>query len=227
MTIRAASRRAHQRFCEIEGWMEVRNSRGTSTQHHITYELQLDDGGILRTRISRPANTEQYGKSLWTHILADQLCITEAEFWECVDKGNPPKRATHVWPPTAKTLPARLAYQLVKMLKLTNEEIAELSLEEALELMEEYWGRPREFEERMPDVLVSDVGYSQDPTDEVRAVLIPALDMLTSEQKIVISLRYFEGLDDSAIAVILGTPTHSVSASASSALATLKTALAT
>jgi len=142
MTDRAASRREHQRFCEIEGWTEVVNARGKPTQHHITYELLLGDGRILRTRISRPANTDTYGKSLWSHILDDQLHVSVGEFWECVDNNNPPERTPAPDKPDAAVLPANLAYQLVHTLHLTNEEIAELTLDEAVQRMTEYWAQP-------------------------------------------------------------------------------------
>lgn len=142
MTDRVASRREHQRFCEIEGWTEVLNARGKPTQHHITYELLLGDGRIFRTRISRPANTDTYGKSLWSHILDDQLHVTDEEFWECVDNNNPPDRAPVTEKPDVVVLPASLAYQLVHTLQLTNEQIAELTLEEAVQRMTEYWAQP-------------------------------------------------------------------------------------
>jgi len=142
MTSRAASRREHQRFCEIEEWQEVRNSRGTPTQHHITYELLLGDANVLRTRISRPANTDVYGKGMWSHILGDQLHVTETEFWECVDNKSLPTRTPVAERPDSLTLPAQLAYQLVHSLKLTSAEIASLTLEEALRLMAEYWAQP-------------------------------------------------------------------------------------
>jgi hypothetical protein len=142
VTDRAASRREHQRFCEIEGWTEVLNARGKPTQHHITFELPLGDGCIFRTRISRPANTDTYGKSLWSHILDDQLHVTDEEFWECVDNKNPPGRTPATEKPDVVVLPASLAYQLVHTLQLTYEEIAELTLGEALERMTEYWAQP-------------------------------------------------------------------------------------
>ncbi len=141
LTSRAGSRREHQRFCEIEGWQEGRNSRGKPTQHHITYELLLDDASVLRTRISRPANTEVYGKSMWSHILSDQLHVTEAEFWDCVDNKNPPRRNSAPGSSDSITLPAQLAYQLVHSLKLTNAQIASLTLEEAMRLLAEYWAQ--------------------------------------------------------------------------------------
>lgn len=142
MTDRVASRREHQRFCEIEGWAEVLNARGKPTQHHITYELLLGDGQVMRTRISRPANTDRYGKSLWSHILDDQLHVTVEEFWECVDNKNPPKRGPASDKPDAAVLPASLAYQLVHTLQLTNEEIAQLTLDDAVRLMTEHWAQP-------------------------------------------------------------------------------------
>ncbi len=142
MTDRAASRREHQQFCEVEGWTEVLNARGKPTTRHITYELPLGDGRVFRTRISRPANTDTYGKSLWSHILEDQLHVTEEEFWECVDDKNPPDRMPVTQKPDAAVLPASLAYQLVHTLQLTRDEIAELTLEDAVQRMTEYWARP-------------------------------------------------------------------------------------
>ena len=142
MTSRVASRREHQRFCEIEGWQEVRNSRGKPTQHHITYEFLLGDGSVLRTRISRPANTEAYGKGMWSHILDDQLHVTEAEFCDCIDNKKPPQRTSDVERSGTVTLPAQLAYQLVHSLKLTNSQISSLTLEDAIKLLTEYWAQP-------------------------------------------------------------------------------------
>ena len=139
---RVASRREHQRFCEIEGWTEVRNARGKPTQHHVTYELPIEDGSILRTRISRPTNNDTYGNNLWSHILADQLHVTPDEFWNCVNNGSPPGRAPTAGNSTSAMLPASLANHLVHTLHLTSQEIADLSLEEAVRRMAEYWAQP-------------------------------------------------------------------------------------
>lgn len=141
MSRRAASRREHQRFCGIEGWTEVLNAKGKPTEHHITYELRLGDGRVLRTRVSRPANTNTYGTSLWSHILDDQLQVTEAEFWACVDDKQKPVRAAVASAPEGVALPASLAYQLVNTLHLSNAEIASLTLEQAVAKMNEHWAR--------------------------------------------------------------------------------------
>lgn len=143
MSGRAASRREHQRFCEIEGWTEVRNARGKPTQHHITYELSLPDGRVLRTRISRPANTETYGAGLWSHVLDDQLDVSEDEFWDCVDDGNAPDRGTAADEVPQNALPASLAYQLVHTLGLSDAEVAAMTLDEAVVRMQEHWSQER------------------------------------------------------------------------------------
>ena len=143
MTRRAASRRDHQKFCETEKWSEVRNARGKPITHHLTYELAVPDGRILRTRISRPANTDTYGASLWFHILSDQLCVTEDEFWTCIDSGKPPGRTGRVDDIVAVTLPAGLAWQLVHTLGLTTSEIEAMTLEDAVSRMSQYWSQQR------------------------------------------------------------------------------------
>lgn len=138
----AASRRDHQRFCEIGEWAEVKNERGKPTRHHITYELELPDGRVLRTRISRPANAAVYGPSMWVHILTDQLDVTEDAYWECVEGRRPPRRAAVVAATPTNSLPLSLARQLVDVLHLTSEEVGALSLEEAIARMQEFWSRP-------------------------------------------------------------------------------------
>jgi hypothetical protein len=46
--------------------------------HHVTYELDLPDGRILRTRISHPPGRTTYGpSSLWAHVPRDQLQVSE------------------------------------------------------------------------------------------------------------------------------------------------------
>ncbi|CAB4347024.1 unannotated protein [freshwater metagenome] len=142
MKRRAATRREHVRFCEVEGWRQVQSARESANNHHLTFELALDDGRVLRTRISRPPNNDSYGKALWSHILRDQLCVTQSEFWKCVDDGIAPVRSSSGSAPPSAALPAGLAHQLVHVLKLSSAEIAKLSLEEATVLMNQHWSTP-------------------------------------------------------------------------------------
>jgi len=140
----AASRRDHNRFCKTEGWDEVRNARGGKVEHHITYELTLSDGRILRTHVSRPADNTAYGLSLWKHILSDQLDVTEAEFWACVRDEQLPDRGAVAVEPPAQALPAGLVYQLIHVAGVLEDEVARMSLERALEVMNEFWSRPQD-----------------------------------------------------------------------------------
>jgi len=119
----------------------VRDSQGTGT-HHVTYELHLHDGRILRTRISHPPDRSTYGKSIWAHILRDQLDVSEAEFWACVqDKVKPDRGEPRV---PAEALPAELVHLLITRLGLSDPEIAKMSKADAIARMQEYWSRPPE-----------------------------------------------------------------------------------
>ena len=138
----AASRRQHQQSCDREGWDEVKNARGKPVQHHLTYELRLADGRVLRTRISRPANNDCYGASLWTAILRDQLDVTEDQFWDCVDRGVKPSRPDQDSQVPSTALPASLVHQLLHTLGLSEEHVATLSKDEAVALMSEHWSNP-------------------------------------------------------------------------------------
>lgn len=143
MTGRPGSRRDHNRFCLNEGWAEVRNARGKKVRHHLTYELALPNGRILRTRISQPVNTELYGRSLWAHILADQSEVTEVEFWACVTEGTLPDRGVTTEIPV-RALPAQLAYQLVHEAGISEAEVAQMDLARAIDVMSDHWSRPQE-----------------------------------------------------------------------------------
>lgn len=115
-----------------------------TVEHHITYELLLHDGRILRTRISRPADNTTYGLGLWKHILTDQLDVTEAEFWACLRDKQPPDRGAATIEPPAQALPASLVHQLIHVAGVPEDNVAGMSLERAVELMTAYWSRPKE-----------------------------------------------------------------------------------
>ena len=133
----APTREAHDAFCRTEGWQPVRNARGQTGTHHVTYEFQLHDGRILRTRISHPVNRETYGERLWTHILRDQLDVDQATFWVCVQDGKKPDRGAPEAPPEA--LPADLVHLLLTRVRLSEAELAAMSKEEAIARMQRYW----------------------------------------------------------------------------------------
>jgi hypothetical protein len=131
------TRQDHDKFCDLEGWTLVRDARGRTGTHHVTYELNLPDGRILRTRISHPPDRTTYGSSLWSHILRDQLAVSEEEFWACVRDGVKPDRGMPEAPPAA--LPADLVHLLLTRVGLSDFEVAAMSKVEAVERLNRYW----------------------------------------------------------------------------------------
>ena len=127
----------HECFCRVEGWDRVRDSRGRTGTHHVTYELTLPDDRILRTRISRPVDRTGYGKSIWAHVLRDQLEVDEGAFWECVREGVPPDRGGPRVRPGA--LPADLVHLLITKAGVDESEIAGMTKEEAVARMQRHW----------------------------------------------------------------------------------------
>lgn len=131
------TRKDHQRFCQVEGWTQVRNASGT-VGHHLTYELTLADGSILRTQISHPPNRTGYGPSLWAHILRDQLQVSAEEFWACVQREVRPSRGR---PRKARpSIPAAIVRQLLNH-GVSETEVAGMSRDEAIRRATELWSR--------------------------------------------------------------------------------------
>ncbi len=133
----APTRAGHERFCRVEGWRRVRDARGRSGTHHITFEFALPDGRILRTRASHPADRTNYGPAIWRHILRDQLDVSEEEFWACVRDGGKPRRGATA--PPAASLPAELVHLLLTRVGLTEPEIVGMSREKALDRLRRFW----------------------------------------------------------------------------------------
>ncbi|MFF7257057.1 cytotoxic translational repressor of toxin-antitoxin stability system [Streptomyces microflavus] len=130
-------RERHERFCAVEKWERVRDARGRTGTHHVTYELTLHDARILRTRISHPVDRTVYGAGMWGHILRDQLDVSEDEFWDCVLDGRLPNRGAAAAPMEA--LPADLVYLLIHRVGLAEETVAGLTKEDAVARLHQYW----------------------------------------------------------------------------------------
>jgi hypothetical protein len=124
-------------FCRVEQWRPVRDAKGRTGTHHVTYELDLPDGRVLRTRISHPVDRSDYGPSLWLHILRDQLQVDDAVFWSCVQDGIKPDRGTPA--PPSETLPAELVHLLISRVGLPESEVARMSKEDAVARAQRYW----------------------------------------------------------------------------------------
>ncbi|GAA1856334.1 hypothetical protein GCM10009715_00130 [Paeniglutamicibacter psychrophenolicus] len=134
---RLGGRDDHEKFCLTERWELLMNARGKPVRHHATYRLVLDDGRILRTRISRPVDRTTYSASIWNHILQDQLMVDEEEFWACVEGGVlPPRGAVHE---PSMALPLALVWQLTRTAGIAEELVAKMTKEQAVQALNEYW----------------------------------------------------------------------------------------
>ncbi|MEO6081685.1 MAG: cytotoxic translational repressor of toxin-antitoxin stability system [Umezawaea sp.] len=131
------TRKDHETFCQVEEWRRVRDARGRTGTHHVTYELDLVDGRILRTRVSHPVDRTGYGQSIWKHILRDQLDVDEPAFWSCAQDGVKPARGTPE--SSVEALPADLVHMLISRVGLRESEVAVMSKDEAISRLQRYW----------------------------------------------------------------------------------------
>lgn len=141
MPQRTPTRADHDRFCQVEGWRRVRDARGRTGTHHVTYELALPDGRTLRTRISHPPDRTDYGASLFAHILRDQLEVSDEEFWTCVRDGAVPDRGGRA--PSPASIPADLVHLLIHRVGLHEDEVKAMSREQAITRAQKYWSEGR------------------------------------------------------------------------------------
>ena len=134
----AATRRDHQKFCELEGWTRVRDTRGRTGTHHLTYEFTLADGRILRTRVSYPPDRTDIGKGLFSHILRDELAVTVEEFWRCVADGVVPDRGAGA-AAAGEPVPPEVVHLLTTKVGLSDDEVRTLTKAAAIARLEIYW----------------------------------------------------------------------------------------
>ncbi|WP_458690361.1 cytotoxic translational repressor of toxin-antitoxin stability system [Nocardia tengchongensis] len=134
------NKKAHETFCHNDKWVRVRNARGGAVGHHSTWELPLPDGRILRTRISRPMDNTDYGSKMWCQILKDQLEVSEAQFWGCVnDRIRPERTSGTVTIPDREPIPLGVVEKLIRLVNLAPEEIAQLTKDQAVARLNQFW----------------------------------------------------------------------------------------
>jgi len=133
-----ATRHDHQKFCEVEGWTRVRDARGRTGTHQLTYELTLPDGRVLRTRVSHPPDRTDIGKGLFSHILRDQLAVTVEAFWRCVADGVVPDRGAGVTA-AGEPVPPEVVHLLTTKVGLSDDQVRKLTKAQAIARLEIYW----------------------------------------------------------------------------------------
>ncbi len=75
---------------------------------------------------------------MWSHILRDQLRVTPAEFWDCVNQKTKPDRGG-LPVSNSNALPLHVLNELVVRLGMVPSEAAAVPLPEALEKLNQYW----------------------------------------------------------------------------------------
>ncbi|MGW4846684.1 cytotoxic translational repressor of toxin-antitoxin stability system [Nocardia brasiliensis] len=134
------TKKAHESFCQNDDWTVVRNAKGGVVGHHSTWELSLPDGRVLRTRISRPADNTDYGPKMWCQILKEQLEVTEAQFWACVnDRIRPARMSGAVAIPAKEPIPLGVVEKLMRLMHLTPEEIEAMTKDDAVARLNRFW----------------------------------------------------------------------------------------
>ncbi len=75
---------------------------------------------------------------MWSHILTDQLRVTEDEFWRCVGDRAPPDRGGRP-EPSSDPIPTDVIWALITKVGLSEDEVAAMSNEQAVERLQLFW----------------------------------------------------------------------------------------
>ena len=131
-----------EKFLQADGWTRLpASSRGGSGQRHIFFEKLLDSGELLQTHIS---HSRRGGPSpgRFGVILREQIKVSRAEFWAALSSGKPVARPAPVETEQQVEHEAWVISVLAGELHMTAEQIEQLDVEEARQLVLEHWSRP-------------------------------------------------------------------------------------
>ena len=131
-----------EKFLQADRWTRLPpSSRGGSGQRHIFFEKLLDSGELLQTHIS---HSRRGGPSpgRFGVILREQLKVSRAEFWAALSSGKPVARPAPIETEQHVEHEAWVIAVLTGELHMTAEQIEELDVEEAGQLILEHWSRP-------------------------------------------------------------------------------------
>jgi hypothetical protein len=118
-----------ERFCELDGWEET---QAESPDHH-RYRKRLDDGTVLRTRVSFGRGPICRVPALWAKVWRHQLKLeSEDEFWKVLKTRKPAPRGAPAELPPELQMPAWLFEALLYTFGLDESKVRSLSEGEAL-----------------------------------------------------------------------------------------------
>jgi len=121
-------------FFRHDGWIDVRST------DHVPCEKRLATGELLESH--RSFGDRPLGPRVFKLLLAIQLRINEAEFWEVLRTKKPARRPSPAPEPRPETLPLWLGQSLERM-GVPRERLAALGRAEAEALLDELRSRPR------------------------------------------------------------------------------------
>ena len=118
-----------KRFCELDGWEETE----AESPDHYRYRKRLDDGTVLRTKVSHGRGAICRAPKLWIKVCRHQLKLqSEDEFWEVLKARKPAQRGAPPQSPAEPQMPAWLFEALVHTFGVDEDEVRSLSEDEAL-----------------------------------------------------------------------------------------------
>ena len=123
-------------FLRIDGWSPDR-----STGHDF-YAKVLPDGETLRSHTSF-AGKKTMSPGRFKTILADQLKVSEAEFWEVLRSKRPASRPSPQPQPAPESLPNWLREALRNECGLSEEDLALITEDDARERLTQHRSKPR------------------------------------------------------------------------------------
>jgi hypothetical protein len=128
----------HRKFARTEGWTKKGTaSSSKKTGDHFRYTLMLSTGDILFTRISHGSG-ELADPKLIREIFRNQLVVTEADFYRCVEKGILPPRPQDIPEATVEGLEAKLVMNLIRKVGLSQSQVAEMTKVQAVDAWNKY-----------------------------------------------------------------------------------------
>jgi hypothetical protein len=118
-----------KRFCELDGWEQT---EAESPDHH-RYRKRLDDGTVLRTKVSFGRGPICRVPALWMKVWRHQLGLeSEDEFWRVLKTRQPVLRGAPAEAPPKPLMPTWLFDALLYTFHLDESEVRSLNEDEAL-----------------------------------------------------------------------------------------------
>jgi hypothetical protein len=120
-----------KRFCEIDGWEKTK----AVNPDHDRYRKVLEDGSVLRTKVSRGRGPACDDHNLWHAIWGRQLGLdSEDQFWEVLETKQPARRGGPVEAEPDSSLPTWLTDHLIFVMNMDEREVLRLGAEDAKQI---------------------------------------------------------------------------------------------